>query len=144
MGLSCRLFLLDPDDGLYRLPNTRFDRLLRDPACPGLPRFAGARVRTANVVVECLDRQPVRIVWTTFGFLRFGEDGRFDRVAFEDHQRAIAELAWAPRFVEPTGTSAVVDAASRFVAQGGRWKPSRTLTRRIEAAALGQVKCMRL
>lgn len=60
MGLSCRLFLLDPDDGLYRLPNTRFDPLLRDPACPGLPRFAGFRVRTANVVVECLDRQPLR------------------------------------------------------------------------------------
>ncbi len=144
MGLSCRLFLLDRDDDLYRLANTRFDQLLRDPAYPGLPRFARARVRTANVVVECLDRQPVCIVWSTFGFLRFGEDGRFDRVAFEDHQRAIAELAWAPLFVEPAVTSVVVDAASRFVAQGGRWNPSRTLTRRIEAAALGQVKCMRL
>lgn len=144
MGLSCRLFLLDRDDGLFRLPNTRFDQLLRDPAYPGLPRFAGALMRMANVVVECLDRQPNRIVWTTFGILRFGEDGRFDRVAFEDQQRAVAELAWAPRFVEPRDTSAVVDAASRFVAQGGRWKPSRTLTRRIEAAALGQVKCMRL
>lgn len=144
MGLSCRLFLLDPDDGLCRLPNTRFDLLRRDSSCLCLPRFAGTRVRTADVIVECLDRQPVRVVWTTFGFLRFGEDGRFDRVAFEVHQRAIVELAWAPGFAEPAGKSVVVDAASRFVAQGGRWKPSRTLTRRIEAAALGQVKCMRL
>jgi hypothetical protein len=65
-------------------------------------------------------------------------------VAQSRHQRANAELAWTPRFVEPAGTSTVVDATSRFVAQGGRWKPSRTLARRIEAAALGQVKCMRL
>jgi len=38
----------------------------------------------------------------------------------------------------------VVDAVDRFVAQGGRWTPSRTLQRRIDAAALDQVKCPRL
>jgi hypothetical protein len=38
----------------------------------------------------------------------------------------------------------VVDATNRFVAQGGRWTPSRTLQRLIDAAALEQVKCTRL
>jgi hypothetical protein len=50
----------------------------------------------------------------------------------------------APPNDEPRDAVSVVDAATRFVAQGGRWVPSKTLQRLIDAAALGQVKCMRL
>jgi hypothetical protein len=45
MGLSSRMFLLDQDDNLYRLPNTKFEQILRDPTSLRIPRFAGARVR---------------------------------------------------------------------------------------------------
>ena len=40
--------------------------------------------------------------------------------------------------------TAVVDAGSRFVAQGGRWQPSPSLEQRILRAALGELKCERL
>ena len=144
MGLSCRMFLLDPDDRLYRLPNTKFERMLRDPTSDRLPRFAGARVRMSDVVVELLHRQPIRVVWTTFGLLTFDDEGCFDPSAFDRHQRASAELALASLITEPGSAATVVDAASRFVAQGGRWAPSRTLARVIDEAALGRVKCTRL
>ena len=144
MGLSFRMFLLDQDDVLYRLPNKKFAQMLRDPTSYRLSRFAGARVRMTDVAVELLDRQPIRVVWITFAYLTFDAKGYFDASAFDRHQRARAELGLALPIGEPGGTGAVVDAANRFIAQGGLWAPSRILQRRIDAAALGQVKCARL
>lgn len=144
MGISCRMFLLDQDDGLYRLSSAKFNQMLRDPTSCRLTRFAGARVRMTNVAVELLDRQPIRVVWNTFGFLAFDDEGYFDSGTFDHHQRARAELAWAPLAAELKGAAIIVDATTRFVAQGGRWKPTRTLQRLIDEAALGRVKCPRL
>jgi hypothetical protein len=138
------MFLLDQDDGLYRLSSAKFNQMLRDPTSCRLTRFAGARVRMTNVAVELLDRQPIRVVWNTFGFLAFDVEGYFDAGTFDHHQRARAELALAPLAAEPKGAAIIVDATTRFVAQGGRWKPTRTLQRLIDEAALGRVKCPRL
>jgi len=144
MGLSSRMFLLDQDDGLYRMPNTQFDRMLCDPTNYPILRFAGTRVRMADVVVELEDRQPIRVLWRTYCILAFEEAGCFDTSAFNRHQRARAELALAPPIPESDGPAAVVDAKVRFVAQGGRWVPPRALARRIDEAALDSVKCLRL
>ena len=144
MGLSRRAFLLDHDDGLYWLPNTKFEQMFRDPTSHRLPRFAGARVRMAEVLVELLDRQAIRIFRTSFSLLTFDDEGCFDPGAFERHQWARAELALAPLMDEPGSAGTVVDAASRFIAQGGRWAPSKSLARLIAEAGLGRVKCLRL
>ena len=98
----------------------------------------------AAIAVEPIDRQPIRVVWITFGFLAFDDDGYFDLAAYDRHQRARAELALALPTTEPKSERMVVEAANRFVAQGGRWTPSRALQQRIDAAALEQVKCARL
>lgn len=144
MGISCRMYLLDQDDTLYRLPSAKFSRMLRDPITCRLPHFAGRRVRMTDVAVELFDRQPSRVIWITFAFLAFDDDGHFDLATFDRHQRARTELALALPSLEPKSDEIVVDAADRFVAQGGRWTPSRALRRRIDAAALEQVKCTRL
>lgn len=51
-GISCRRFLLDQDDCLYRLPNTKFDRMLRDPQSHRWPQFKGTRIRMTDVLVS--------------------------------------------------------------------------------------------
>lgn len=138
------MFLLDQNDTLYRLPNTKFVRMLRDPTMCRLPRFAGTRVRMTDVAVELMDREPVRVVWITFSFLTFDEEGCFDTKAFDRHQMARAEMALAFSFNKPNSVGTVVDAANRFVAQGGLWTPSRKLRRLIDAAAFDEMKCVRL
>jgi hypothetical protein len=138
------MFLLDQEDDLYRLPSARFDKMLRDPNCHSYPRFAAARLRMADMVVEILDRHPIRVVWSTFGVLAFDQEGYFDPNAFDVHQRARAELALAPKITKPDGQMTVVDAATRFVARGGCWTPSRSLARRLDEAALGRVDYVRL
>lgn len=143
MGLSSRMLLLDQDDGLFRLPNAQFDRMLRDPTRHPLLRFAGRRVRMADIVVECVARHPVRVCWRTFGILTFDEAGCLDPGALQRHQLARAELALAPPISPYDTATAVIDARTRFLAQGGRWRPPHALARRIDAAALDRLACRR-
>ena len=144
MGLSSRVFLLDQHDSIYRLPITTFERMLGDESACRFPRFAGTRVRQTGVVVELVDRQPLHVVWTSYSILAFDADGRLDASAFERQQRARAELSLAPLQPEADGSATVVDSASRFINRGGQWAPSRALAHRLEEAALGRLKCLRL
>jgi hypothetical protein len=97
-----------------------------------------------DVVVELIDRRPIRVLWTTFSILTLDGEGYCESIAFERHQPACAEPALAPPVAEPERAATVADGANRFVAQGGRWAPSRTLARRIDEAAQRRVKSGRL
>ena len=144
MGISSRMFLLDQDDHLYQLANSTFERMMQDPGSNPITRFASMRVRMASLLVELLDRQPIRVIRCSFGIFTFNAAGCFDPNTFERQQWARAEQALAPLTIEFGGTSTVVDAKTRFVAQGGNWTPSRALARRIGDAALEQVAYKRL
>lgn len=144
MGLAFHIFFLDQDDGLYRLSRTKFDQMLRDSTCLCFPQFAKARMRMASTVVELVDRRPTRVVWRTFNRLSFDDQGYFDASAFDVHQRALLELALSPLLGQVRNATSVVDASDRFIAQGGRWKPSTAVARFIDDAALGRVKYRRL
>lgn len=144
LRLSCRMFVLDRYDALYRLPTRTFERMLQAPRKHPLPRFAGSRVRMSDVAVELVEQRPVRVVWSTFDLLVFDERGWLDADAYLRHQSACAELGVVP---PPAGTNhagAVVDAAQRFIVQGGCWVPSPLQLRRIGAAALELASCRRL
>lgn len=146
MGFSCRTFLIARDDTLWRLSGTSFDRMLRDPASHCLPVFAGQRARMASVEVELVDRNPVRVVRSTFSILNFDAEGRVDPSRFEKQQFALLESVVAPvvAVFDDDSHQTVVDATSRFLAHGGQWAPSRALARVIDQTALGQQQCRRL
>ena len=144
LRLSCRMFLLDLDDSLLRLPRRTFEAMLLAPKKHPLLRFARSRVRMSDVAVELFERQPVRVVWSTFDMLVFDDHGRLDARAYQRHQTACAELGLVPQLIEARNTGTVVDAAKRFVAQGGCWVPSPAQLVHIGAAALGRTKCRRL
>jgi hypothetical protein len=50
----------------------------------------------------------------------------------------VAESALDRVFNVPCENDGVLDAASRFVAQGGQWRPSNDLAQRIDDMALGK------
>ena len=144
MGLSLRNFLLDQTDALYQLPSAAFERMIRDPSGHPLPAFAGQRLRLANVAVMLQDRRPVRVVHTTFHVLTVDAQGFLDQSAFEHQQRARIELALAPVLGPPPRPANIVDAASRFIDQGGSWTPTPPIASLIEQAALERIKCPRV
>ena len=119
MGLSQRILLLDDEDLLYRLPSSTFSRMLSNPESVRIERFAGARVRMADVIVELVERRPVQIAWITYGILGFDREGCFDLKAYIRCQRALAELAFAPVF--PSSTCAV---QSRRFSSGCESRPA--------------------
>jgi hypothetical protein len=140
--VAIRHFLLDSEGTLYRLPSAALARLLHNPTRHRLTRFAGQRVRSAEVVVEILNGGPLVVLRSVFNMWTFKSDGTLVSPLRDRHVRARAELALALDSPEP-GAS-VAEAGSRFVARGGQWKPPSPLVRRIEQTALGRLKCPRL
>ncbi len=62
MGFSCRLFIVHDDGTLVRLKRKIFDRLMRAPQHHSMPGFADKRVRMADITVELVNRNPIRVV----------------------------------------------------------------------------------
>jgi hypothetical protein len=62
-----------------------------------------------------------------------------DSGMFTRQQRALAESTLDPALVSTKREEKILDAATRFIARGGRWRPSALLARTINEAALGQV-----
>jgi hypothetical protein len=144
MSLSSRRFLIAQDGALYRLADATFIRMLRNPGNHAVPVLAGQRVRMASLIVELVGGAPVRVVRSTFATLSFDEDGHMDSGMFTRQQWALAESTLEPALVSTKREEKVLDAATRFIAQRGRWRPSASLARTINEAALGQVDCHRL
>jgi len=145
VSYSTRTFILGPDDTLYRLASAKFSRMLDDPQSHPLERFAGQRVRMAEAIVKVRDRTPVAVVRLIYEMLGFDTQGRLDHAAFMRQNAALAELAMSgviPRL--EAEETAVVDAASRFVARGGSWQPTPAQERAILRAALDETACKRL
>ena len=144
MSVSSRRFLIAQDGVLYRLADATFTRMLRNPGSHAIAQLAGQRVRMASLIVELISGVPVRVVRSTFATLSFDDDGCMDSGKFTRQQWALAELAVDPALVETKDDETVLDAATRFVARGGRWRPSTSLARTINEAALGRIDCRQL
>ena len=144
MGIAHRIFLIDPEDRLYRLANAKFCAMLQAPTRHRFLQFAGRRIRSAGATIELIDRRPTEVLRVTFDIATFDERGCLDRDLYLQQQSSRAELAMATMIFGRPTNSAVVDAASRYVAHGGRWTPSRFLARAIEDAALGRTRSVRL
>ena len=142
MRVAFRHFLLDSEDTLYRLPSAALDRMLHNPTRHRLARFAGQRVRSAEVVVELMNGRPLVVLRSVFNMLTFNSDGTLVSPLRDRHVRARVELALA--LDSPDPGASVAEASSRFVARGCLWKPPPVLVRRIEQTALGRLKCPRV
>src|SRR5271168_2456725 len=128
MRVAFRHFLLDRESTLYRLPSAALDRMLHNPTGHRLARFAGQRVRSAEVVVEMMNGRPLVVLRSVFNMLTFKSDGTLVCPLRDRHVRARAELALT--LEQPLRDTAVADVSTRFLARGGQWKPSAARVRR--------------
>jgi hypothetical protein len=145
MSFSSRIFLLSGDDTLHALAGSAFMRMLRKEENCRIPDFAGQRVRQADLIVELVDRKPVQVVRQTFCILDIDGDGHLDVERLNLQQFARAEDFLGQASQRSTSTRAVVvEAANRFIAQGGSWEPDERLRARLHAAALGKLACPRV
>lgn len=140
MGLSNRRFLIAAEDAIFRISNKRFERMMRHPEVELLPLFAGQRIRCADLVIELIDRVPSSVCRETFAILEFNHHGCLNTDRFENQQMALVDAMLAPMLFGEKAETNIVDAAQRFVAQGGSWTPTLAMSVQLEKLALGLIK----
>jgi hypothetical protein len=75
------------------MSNAKFDRMIRHPSSEQVELFAGQRIRSAEVLIETVDRKLFRVRHATFTILQFDEQGRVDADRYEEQQMALVEVA---------------------------------------------------
>jgi hypothetical protein len=141
MGLSCRRLFIANDGGIYRMSNAKFERMMSSPASACVALFAGQRIRSAELLIEMVDRKPYRVSRATFTIFQFDEQGCVDAQRYEKQQIAMIEVMIAPILEGKKPTKNILDASHQFVAQGGSWSPKGPLKSQIENVALGLLSC---
>lgn len=139
MGSSLRIFLVDDDDSLRRLPLARYERLLRGEAGESLPQYAGRRVRYVLVSVDVVNRKPVEIVHVQHSMLAFDSKGRLDQVDRKRKAKLAIDLLPALSGDDP---EQVIDARHRFAKKRYdseyRWEPTPKVRAAIMNAIFGE------
>ena len=133
--------MLDVDGALYSLPNAAYDRMLDEPTRHRLPRFAGQRVRTAEIAVELVNGEPTRVVQSSFNILTFRNNGALVPPLSDRHLRARVELALAPGTPSRGAEAPPLPMPALDLWRGGVNGRPRL---RIEQTALARLKCPRV
>ena len=75
---SLRHFFISDDNEIFRIANTKFERLLKGSLEKKIERFAGKRVRAAEIVVKLVNRKPIQVLRAVYYYLHFNEMGILD------------------------------------------------------------------
>jgi hypothetical protein len=139
MGVSIRVFLVDDNDSLQRIPMAKLDRLLHFDRRESLQQYAGKRVRCAMAFSEVAGRRVLSIRNIDYFWLSFDDKGRIDKKEWEKGMRLGMELL--PSIPDKEHSKQVINAQHRFAKRRYehefKWKPSRKVEEAIVAAILG-------
>ena len=126
MGLGTRIFVVDDDDTLKRMPLKRFHRLFRRDPEEKFVEYAGKRIRYVLVVLDLKNRKPVEILKIQYSYLAFDSQGRLR----EDDREKAARLSLDMLKPMPSeqDSNDVINARYKFAKKlfnrEFRWKPS--------------------
>ena len=144
---SLRHFFISDDNEIFRIPNTMFERLLKGSLEKKTERFAGKRVRTAEIVVKLENRKPVQVLRAIYYYLHFNEKGILDYDRFM-RDGGIVSDAGIPGFLAEKVQGNLINARQEFARRQRDhtvwWKPSMQLERNILDASIDEFKCNRL
>jgi hypothetical protein len=134
MGLGTRIFIVKEDDSIERLSLKRYDRLIKRHPDERLLQFAGKRIRYALMVLEMLNRKPVRILMAEYSFLVFDFEGRLDVSEQEKAARLVMDTLEPIDLEQKSGK--VIDVKHRFAKKRFDdrylWDPSPEIKAAIE------------
>jgi len=141
MGVRFRVFFVDNNDHLHKVPMKRFERLvLRKDSSERFPEFAGERMRYALIAVEVIDRRPVAITRADYSILKLNAKGKLDNAEWNRKLRLVMNTLPFPMI---TTDNTVIDASEQFSKKRYdhefRWQPSPELEDAIEKAIFGNV-----
>ena len=141
MGLSIRVFIVEDDDSINRLPLAKYERLLKRSSDERLLKYAGKRVRYALIVVDLVNRRPIEIVRDEFSYLDFDAEGRL-KMGEHEKKESLAFDMLAPILSNKTN-SRVIDVQQKFARKRyfdkHRWEPTDEIVTAIAEAIFGKL-----
>jgi hypothetical protein len=146
-SVSVRIFFITDDNEILKVPNAKFERMLKGSREENTTRFAGKRIRAAEIAVLIEDRKPVMVLRAIYFYLHFNEKGILDFERFLQDGRIVGEAGIPEIFLEKLKDN-VINAQQEFAKRKRDhtvwWKPNVKLERDILDASIGDFKCKRL
>ena len=135
-----RIFIINDDDSLRRLPNAKYERMLRGDPNEPLMQYADKRIRYALVVVETENRKPNKIIRIQYSYLFFDSKGFLDT---QERERGMQlGVNMVPPFVDEGKNSTVINAEYKFARKRYKERYLWTPTRELEVAIVDAVFSM--
>jgi hypothetical protein len=139
MGMGIRVFVVEDNDQVKRLPLGLFNSLINREPTARIPAYAGRRMRYVLVFLDVADRRPVDVRRVDCNYLQFDDAGRLD----EDAERA--EMGAAVQAIDfgmqPARTKSVVQARHLFARRAYeyqyKWKPTEAVLKQVQRAIFG-------
>lgn len=133
MGYSLKIFLVDEDDNIKKIPLSRFEKIRnRDPG-EALEEYKNSRIRYAEVVVELKNRKPASIARIVYGYLKFDTNGLTDEEYLNKEMQAA--LCMLPTLSFDNDSEKVINSANQFAQKRFKneftWTPSQPLKNAI-------------
>ena len=139
MGISIRVFIVNEDDTLTRIPLSRYERLLNGDPEECFPQYAGKRIRYALAMVDLVNRKPTEILRMEYSMLSFDPNGKVDPAEKEKTARMVMD-AIPPMLMEQSPQK-VIDARHHFAKKRYErefiWTPSPEIETAINEAIFG-------
>ena len=140
MGTGVRLFFLNDDNTIRRIPWARYERLLKGDFDACFQEYAGKSVRYALVFLELINRKPLEIISIQYSILFFDSEGQ---ICAEEYEK---EMHLGAQILMPTETTPsfpnVINAAGRFAIKSFKdrytWNPNPEIEAAIIEAVFGK------
>lgn len=144
---SVRIFFITDEDEILKVPIAKFERMLKGSYEEKTERFAGKRIRAAEIAVMIENRKPVVVLRAIYYYLHFNEKGILDYDRFMKDGTLVAK-AGIPEFLMEEKQDNIINAQQEFAKKQRDhavwWKPNMQLERDILDASIGDLKCKRL
>lgn len=144
---SVRFYFITDEDEILKVPIAKFERMLKGSHEEKTERFAGKRIRAAEIAVMIENRKPVVVLRAIYYYLHFNENGILDYDRFMKDGNLVAKAGIPEYFMKKTQDN-VINAEQEFAKRQRDhavwWKPNVQLERDILDASIGDFKCKRL
>jgi hypothetical protein len=146
-SVSVRFFIITDDSEIFRVSLNKFERLLECTSDEKMERFAGKRVRVAEIGVKLENRKPIEVIRAIYYYLHFSEKGIVDKDKLRNNGNIVSTAGISPMFTEKMKDN-IIDAQQEFAKRQRDhsvwWKPDMQLERNILDASIDEFRCKKL
>ncbi len=132
ISVSVRFFIITDDSEIFRVSINKFERLLKGTCEEKIERFAGKRLRVAEIGVRLENRKPIEVIRAIYYYLHFNEKGIIDKDKLINNGRIVSTAGMVPKLKKKVKDN-IIDAQQEFAKRKRDhavwWKPDMQLER---------------